>query len=188
MRTQGTGVGRGEGEGGRRRREGKGKGGGSGGGRHAAGERSKMEKVLKAEVARGGKRGRDGGEVRSHGEEVERHVGGKGKRKAAVESIDNITQAGDFDLDQGTVGEKKRFAHFVEDTAEATTAGRIAKEGTPGGGGGVSIEDRRIGAEEIRRIPRRKREKRQGEGVRVSKSEAVMAVVDGEADGGRKSE
>ena len=163
MRTQRTGVGRDEGEGGRRRREGKGKGGGSGGGRHAAGERSKMEKVLKAEVARGGERGRDGGEVRSHGEEVERHVRRKGKRKAAVESIDNITEARDLDLDKSTVGKEKGFAHLVKDTAEATTTRRVAEEGTPSGGGEVSIEVRRIGTEEVRRIPRRKREKGQGE-------------------------
>ena len=160
MRTQGTGVGRGEGEGGRRRREGKGKGGRSGRSGHAAGERSKMEKVLKARVARGGERGRDGGEVRSHGEEVERHVRRKGKRKAAVESIDNIAEAGDLDLDKSTVGKEKGFAHLVKDTAEATTTGRVAEKGTPGGGGGVSIEDRRIGAEEIRRIPRGEREER----------------------------
>ena len=36
---------------------------------------------MEAEVARGGKRGRDGGEVRSHGEEVERHIGGEGDRE-----------------------------------------------------------------------------------------------------------
>ena len=71
----------------------------------------------------------------------------------------------------------------MKDTAEATTTGRVAEKGTPGGGGGVSIEDRRIGAEEIRRIPRREREERQGKGVRASKGEAVMTVMDGEADG-----
>ena len=76
----------------------------------------------------------------------------------------------------------------MKDTAEATTTRGVAEEGTPSGGGDVSIEVRRIGAEEVRRIPRRKREKRQGEGVRVSKGEAVMAVVDGEADGGEESE
>ena len=143
---------------------------------------------MKAKVARRGERGRDGGEVRSHGKEVERHVRRKGKRKAAVESIDNITEAGDLDLDKGTVREEKGLAHLVKDTAEATTTGRVAEEGTPSGGGDAPIEDRRIGAEEVRRIPRRKREKRQGEGVRASKGEAVMAVVDGEADGGGESE
>ena len=71
----------------------------------------------------------------------------------------------------------------MEATAEATATRRIAEEGTPGGGGGVSIEDRRVGAEEIRRIPRREREERQGKGVRASKGEAVMTVMDGEADG-----
>ena len=103
MRTQRTGVGRDEGEGGRRRREGKGKGGRSGRGGHAAGERSKVEKVLKTRVARRGKRRRDGGEVRSHGKEVERHVRREGRRKAGVESVDNIAEAGDLDLDEGTV-------------------------------------------------------------------------------------
>ena len=53
--------------------------------------------------------------------------------------------------------------HLVKDTAEATTTRRVAEEGTPSGGGDVSIEVRRIGAEEVRRIPRRKREKGQGE-------------------------
>ena len=105
MGARGAGVGRGsdEGEGGRGRRKGEGKGGRSGRGGHAAGERSKVEKVLKARVARRGKRRRDGGEVRSHGKEVERHVRGEGRRKAGVESIDNITEAGDLDLDKGAV-------------------------------------------------------------------------------------
>ena len=76
----------------------------------------------------------------------------------------------------------------MKDTAEATTTGRVAEKGTPGGGGGASIEDRRIGTEEVRRIPRRKREKRQGEGVRASKGEAVMTVMDNEADGRGKRE
>ena len=58
---------------------------------------------MKARVARRGKRGRDGGEVRNHGKEVERHVRREGRRKAGVESIDNVTEAGDLDLDKGTV-------------------------------------------------------------------------------------
>ena len=143
---------------------------------------------MKARVARRGKRRRDGGEVRSHGKEVERHVRRKGKRETAVESIDNITEAGDLDLDKSTVRKEKGFAHLVKDTAEATTTGRVAEEGTPSGGGDAPIEDRRIGTEEVRRIPRRKREKRQGEGVRASKGKAVMTVVDGEADGRGESE
>ena len=123
------------------------------------------------------------GKSEGNGKEVERQVRRKGKRKAAVESIDNITEARDLDLDKSTVGKEKGFAHLVKDTAEATTTGRVAEKGTPGGGGGVSIEDRRVGAEEIRRIPRREREERQGKGVRASKGEAVMTVMDGEADG-----
>ena len=143
---------------------------------------------MKARVARRGERGRDGGEVRSHGKEVERHVRRKGKRETAVESIDNITEAGDLDLDKSTVRKEKGFAHLVKDTAEATTTRRVAEEGTPSGGGDAPIEDGRIETDEVRRIPRRKRKKRQGERVRVSKSEAVMAVVNGEANRGRKSE
>lgn len=118
---------------------------------------------MKARVARRGKRGRDGGEVRNHGKEVERHVRREGRRKAGVESVDDIAEAGDLDLDEGTVGQEEGLAHLVKDTAEATTTGRVAEEGTPSGGGDVSIEVRRIGAEEVRRIPRRKREKGQGE-------------------------
>ena len=76
----------------------------------------------------------------------------------------------------------------MKDTAEATTTRGVAEEGTPSGAGDAPIEDGRIGTDEVRRIPRRKRKKRQGERVRVSKSEAVMAVVNGEADRGRKSE
>ena len=76
----------------------------------------------------------------------------------------------------------------MKDTAEATTTRRVAEEGTPNGGGDAPIEDGRIETDEVRRIPRRKRKKRQGEGARASKCEAVMVVVDGEADGGRESE
>ena len=73
---------------------------------------------MKTRVARRGKRRRDGREVRSHGKEVERHVRGEGRRKAGVESIDNITEARDFDLDKSTVGKEKGFAHLVKDTAD----------------------------------------------------------------------